>query len=113
MHLQYSTWSYRPLITLRNATTKADWINQGILTCRTLFDIGAYNHEDADTFEFAEGVARNGVGQHRTTRFDTYVCTIALRTPVSYNAKVYSTTLRWACKSTLSDTIQHYVLSVD
>ena len=115
MHLQYSTWPYRPLITMRNATTKADWLNQGILTFETLCSIGAYDRSDVDTFESAAGVARNGVGQRRTIRFDVHVCTMPFRPVKSYEKngmQVHSITLNWKCNGTQSSTIHHNVITV-
>ena len=115
MYLQYSTWSYRGLIYQRNATTKADWLNQGILTHRTLCAIGAYEREHEDIFMPTEGVARNGVGQHRTTRFDGYVCTMPFRTAKSYEKngmQVHTITLNWKCEGTQSHTMHHNVITV-
>lgn len=115
MYLQYSAWSYRPLINLRNATTKASWLNQGILTFQTLCLVGAYDREYEDIFMATEGVARNGVGQHRTTRFDGHVCTMPFRPAKSYEAngmQVHSITLNWKCEGTQSHTIHHNVIAV-
>ena len=120
MHLQYSTWSYRGLIYQRNATTKADWLNQGILTFQTLCAIGAYNDgiDDADGGIFfvpTEGVARNGVGQHRTIRFDGHVCTMPFRPAKSYEAngmQVHTITLNLKCEGTPSNVIHHNVIAV-
>ena len=115
MHIQYSTWSYRGLIYLRNATTKASWRNQGILTYQTLCAIGAYKREYEDIFMPTEGVARNGVGQHRTTRFDGHVCTMPFRPVKSYKKngmQVHSITLNWKCDGTQSRTIRHNVITV-
>ena len=115
MYLQYSTWSYRSLITMRNATTKADWLNQGILTFKTLCAIGAYDSEYEDIFMAPEGVARNGVGQHRTLRFDGHVCTMPFRPAKSYEKngmQVHSITLNWKCDGTQSRTMRHSVITV-
>ena len=115
MYLQYSTWSYRPLITLRNATTKADWLNQGILTFQTLCLVGAYEREYEDIFMATEGVARNGVGQHRTIRFDGHVCTMPFRPAKSYEAngmQVHTITLNWKCAGTRSNAMHHNTITV-